>query len=116
MRISAIAAKTTRLPKNDGLSKKRGLDFPESQSREHEAYQGLAAIKPAAIRIPLFSTLTFCAALNCFLSAILSTIPRTTPPTNMAKVVSSGRYMPTQTSIGLFTCTRMKAMPSAGRR
>ena len=33
------------------------------------------------------------------------------PPMKMANVVSSGRYMPTENSIGLFTCTRISAKP-----
>lgn len=32
-------------------------------------------------------------------------------PMNIANVVSSGRYIPTLTSIGLFTCMRMNAAP-----
>ena len=38
-------------------------------------------------------------------------MPRSMPPTKMANVVSSGRYMPTENSIGLFTRTRISAMP-----
>ena len=36
---------------------------------------------------------------------------RMTPPMKMAKVVSMGRYMPTETSMGLFTCIMIMAMP-----
>ena len=52
-----------------------------------------------------------CASLNPRRFAMLSKTPLMSPPTKMANEVSSGRYMPTHTSIGLFTCTRMK--PSA---
>src|ERR1022692_1570665 len=34
-----------------------------------------------------------------------------TPPTKIAKVVSSGRYMPTANSMGLLTCSMMSARP-----
>jgi hypothetical protein len=42
---------------------------------------------------------------------MLSVIQRMTPPTKMAKVVSSGRYIPTAKSMGLRTCTMISANP-----
>ena len=60
---------------------------------------------------PAFSTRAFCASLKPRFSAWRSTKPRMRPPTKIAKVVSSGRYMPTENSIGLFTWTRIRAMP-----
>jgi hypothetical protein len=38
-------------------------------------------------------------------------IPLITPPTKIAKVVVRGRYIPTLTSIGLFTFIRMNPTP-----
>ena len=43
--------------------------------------------------------------------ACVSVIQRIMPPTKIAKVVSSGRYMPTAKSIGLFTSIMISAMP-----
>jgi hypothetical protein len=50
--------------------------------------------------------------LNPRRSRILSVIQRMTPPTKMAKVVPSGRYMPTAKSITLFTSIMIIASPS----
>ena len=36
---------------------------------------------------------------------------RKTPPRKIANVVSNGRYIPTATSMGLFTCIMIMAMP-----
>ena len=69
------------------------------------------AIRPEAVRTPAFSTRAFCASLQPRFCVRLSVIQRTMPPRKMAKVVSSGRYMPTANNMGLRTCTMMSEMP-----
>ena len=61
------------------------------------------AIRPEAVRTPALSTRAFCASLRPRRSRSLSVIQRITPPTKIANVVPSGRYMPTENSITLFT-------------
>lgn len=69
------------------------------------------AINPEASSTPVFSVRTACPRVKFFRFWIISTIPFTTPPRKIAKVVSSGRYIPTLTSIGLFTCIRINPRP-----
>jgi len=68
------------------------------------------AMRPEASSTPVFSTRADWASLSFLRATTLSAIPRIRPPRKMANVVSSGRYMPTHTSIGLFTRSRMKPM------
>ena len=68
------------------------------------------AISPEASSTPRFSMRDFWLSLKRRRAMMASTTQRMTPPTKMAATVSKERYMPTQTSIGLLTCTRMKPM------
>ena len=68
-------------------------------------------MKPEAVSTPAFSTRAFCAALNPRRSRALSVSHRITPPIKMAKVVSSGKYMPTAKSMTLFTSSMIMANP-----
>ena len=69
------------------------------------------AISPEAVSTPAFSTRAFCAWLKPRRWATQSPSERKTPPRNMAKVVSNGRYIPTATSMGLRTCIMISPMP-----
>ena len=52
-------------------------------------------------------TRAFCASFKPRRWHTLSAIARMIPPTKIAEAISSGRYMPTATSIGLLTCIMM---------
>src|SRR5581483_5528081 len=61
------------------------------------------AISPDAVSTPAFSTRAFWASFRLRLSRKRSVTQRITPPTKMANVVPSGRYIPTENNITLFT-------------
>src|SRR5215472_18080090 len=71
------------------------------------------AINPDAVRIPALSTRAFCASLRFRRLRSESVIHRMMPPTKIAKVVPSGRYMPTENNITLLTSIMIMAMPNA---
>src|SRR5271157_3971043 len=69
------------------------------------------AISPEAVSTPALSTRAFWALLRPRRSRSLSVTQRITPPTKMAEVVPSGRYMPTANSITLLTSIMIMAKP-----
>src|ERR1017187_1830490 len=110
---SASTASAASARRNGGVHWTSVTSRPEptraAMSRPHSASP---AIRPEAVRTPAFSTRAFCASFKPRRSRNLSVSQRITPPTKMAKVVPSGRYMPTANSITLFTSIMIIASPS----
>jgi len=80
---------------------------------DHQAGQGLTSNEAGSREYAGVLDAGLLGRVEARFSLILSTTPRITLPTKIANVVSSGRYMPTENSIGLRTLMRMSEMPMA---
>jgi len=85
--------------------------FGGAEAGHNQPAQGFARDQAGSGQYAVFSMRAFCASLKPPLSRSLSVPQRKRPPTKMAKVVSSGRYIPTENSMGLFTSTRIRRIP-----